>query len=191
MKHLLIIISVLIFGTSCATQLTRNLNVATRACGDTSFAFDIAVRNYAITINDFRSAVFNLQSATQNLYNLINDENEPDRLAVSRARVRAFDARINSLEAKSATLDAHRLARQAFDESMRSETDFRQAEHALAVSGSNPSARLRANSARNISVRVHNDAVSRFDALVVSWGVIVENYDEVVEFFDRVIEQSE
>ena len=174
-KITLIIISIL-FVSSCTTTAARNLQSATRSSSEASFAFDAATREFNEAVNNFRTAVFNFDFSIQIL------ENAKTNSEAITARDNAFHAGRIARNALERARHAYENTSQAYDESIRSGVNYQRASQELLMSPdpweNNSSIRNTAIRANNISVDVHNRALSQYEATQRAYLSVFENYNE-------------
>ena len=199
-KYTAVVIFVLILVTSCvttgttvptATTATQNLNVVTSVAADKSFGFDTAVRDFSDAVREFRFAVNRLESANQTLVDLLNYENEPELIALSRANSMIFAARISTIRTRDEVLNMNNIITQYLEDFVLADTNFRRAEQAVIIS-SEPQAsiiRHRAVQAHNISLRTFNNAMERLGSQMSLLRAIFDEYDEAVAVFYEVVDQ--
>ena len=175
LKNMVIIIIIMLVITSCVTTAAGNLQRATRTSADASFAFDTATRNFTNAVNDFRSAVINFEFTIRNL------EVAKNRTEAIRARDAAFHADRITRNSQKLANQFYIIASNAYDNSIRAGLDFRRAQQELLVSPdpweNNSSIRNSSIRSNNISVDIHNSALTQYEATESLYNNVFEIYN--------------
>lgn len=185
-KRFTLIIIVLFVTMSCTTTAARNLQSATRASANASFAFDTATRDFSEAVNNFRNAVSNFEFAIRDL-TLAKTNSE-----TIRARDSAFHANITARNAQKSANLAYNIASNAYEESIRSGLDFRRAQQELIISSdpweNNSSIRNASVRSNNISVDVHNTALTQFQSTERLYVSVFESYNQSINSWNNALE---
>jgi hypothetical protein len=175
--------------SSCTTVSARNLNNATRASADASFAFEAAVENFSVAVAGFRRAVILFEFAVEDFAS----ENDSE-LILEYRDLTFYASRMAAIMQRDAQA-SYEASQEAYNVSIQTGTDFRRASQDIIIASdpweNNQRIRRNAIAAQNISVDIHNRALIRRESLEDDFIALQRIYIGLIESHTAILQKHD